>query len=79
MVVLRGSLLVVFRKWHLLPYVVLWYPYQFIKRLLIIESLLTLPTRPVRAPGLAWLRGWDRGEPAADERTTVAGAATSAR
>jgi cellulose synthase/poly-beta-1,6-N-acetylglucosamine synthase-like glycosyltransferase len=79
MVVLRGSLLVVFRKWHLLPYIVLWYPYQFIKRLLIIESLLTLPTRPVRAPGPAWLTGWERGDRAADVPTAVAGVATSAR
>ena len=79
MIALRGSLLVVFRKWRLLPYVVLWYPYQFIKRLLIIESLLTLPTRPVRVPGPAWLTGWERGELATNRQTAVTGVATSVR
>ena len=80
MVVLRGSLLVVFRKWHLLPYVALWYPYQFIKRLLIIESLLTLPTRPVRAPGPGWRTRGERDDLAANEQeAALAGTATSAR
>jgi hypothetical protein len=43
-------------KSYLLPYLMLWYPYQFIKRLLIIESLLTMPTRPVNQPWWAWSR-----------------------
>jgi glycosyltransferase involved in cell wall biosynthesis len=79
MIVLRGSLLMIFRKWHLLPQVVLWYPYQFIKRLLIIESILTIPTRPVRVAWPAGLRGWERGRPGAGEQGAVAGVTSSVR
>jgi cellulose synthase/poly-beta-1,6-N-acetylglucosamine synthase-like glycosyltransferase len=79
MVLLRGSLLAIFRKWRLLPYVVLWYPYQFIKRLLIIESLLTLPTRPVRVPGLARHTGLVRGRPGAGGQEAVPGVTAGVR
>jgi cellulose synthase/poly-beta-1,6-N-acetylglucosamine synthase-like glycosyltransferase len=41
-------------RWRKLPWLLLWYPFSLLRRMIVLESLLTLPTRPVTWP--EWAR-----------------------
>lgn len=36
------------RWWRALPWLVFWYPFAFLRRVFVLEALMSLPTRPVR-------------------------------
>ncbi|HVA21795.1 MAG TPA: glycosyltransferase family 2 protein [Candidatus Micrarchaeia archaeon] len=52
MLLVAVAVLIRERCWTGLGWVIFWFPFAFLRRVFVLESLLSLPTRPVTAPWL---------------------------
>jgi hypothetical protein len=39
-----------YRQWRLLPWILTWYPFALLRRVAMLEALLSLPVRPLPRP-----------------------------